>query len=122
MRPGLGVVPPAQFIPVAEETGFIVEIGEWVIEQACAQMARWRHSGLGDVKVSVNVTRHDMVAGGLVHAIGGAMARHRIEPGQLVVELTESMLMDRVENTRKQLDELRALGDRKSTRLNSSHQ
>ena len=110
VRPGLGVVPPAQFIPVAEETGFIVEIGEWVIEQACAQMARWRQAGLGALKVSINVTRHDMVAGGLVHAIGGAMARHRIEPGQLVVELTESMLMDRVENTRKQLDELRALG------------
>ena len=110
VRPGLGVVSPAQFIPIAEETGFIVEIGEWVIEQACAQMARWRHAGLGDVKVSINMTRHDIVAGGLVKAIGEAIARYRIGPTQLVVELTESMLMDRVQNTRQQLDELRAMG------------
>ena len=110
VRPGLGVIPPAQFIPIAEETGHIVEIGEWVIEQACAQMARWRHAGLGIVKVSINVTRHDIVAGGLVHAVGDAMARHGIARGQLVIELTESMLMDRVERTRKQLDELRAMG------------
>ena len=110
VRPGLGVVPPVQFIPIAEEIGLIVEIGEWVIEQACAQMARWRQSGLGVVKVSVNVTRHDMVAGGLVSAVGAAISRHAIEPGQLGIELTESMLMDRVDYTRKQLDELRAMG------------
>ena len=65
---------------------------------------------MGLVKVSINVTRHDLVAGGLVHAIGEAIARHGIEPGQLVIELTESMLVDRVDHTRKQLDQLRALG------------
>ena len=110
MRPGVGMVPPAQFIPIAEEIGLIVEIGEWVIETVCAQMAAWRAAGLGDVKVAINVTRHDMVAGGLVRAVAGAMTRHRIERGQLVIELTESMLVDRVEQTRKQLEELRGFG------------
>jgi diguanylate cyclase len=110
LRPGVGMVPPAQFIPVAEETGQIVEIGEWVIEQACAQIARWRRHGVGSVKVAVNVTRHDLAAGGLVRAVGGAMARHGIGRGELSLELTEGMLLDRVAHTHRQLNELRNLG------------
>ena len=110
LRPGVGLVPPAEFIGIAEETGMIVEIDEWVIATACAQMAVWRDAGLGDVKLAVNVTRQDLAAGGLVRAVGNAMARHAIGRGQLVIELTESMLVDRVEHTRKQLEELRGLG------------
>ncbi|MFZ2648773.1 MAG: EAL domain-containing protein [Burkholderiaceae bacterium] len=110
MRPGVGMVPPAQFIPIAEEIGLIVEIGEWVIAATCAQMAAWRDAGLGDVKVAVNVTRHDMMAGGLVRAVARAITRHGIKHGQLVIELTESMLVDRVEHTRKQLEALQVLG------------
>jgi diguanylate cyclase len=110
MRPGVGMVPPSQFIPVAEETGQIVEIGEWVIDQACAQMARWRSDGVGPVKVAVNVTRHDLAAGGLLRAVTGAMARHGVGRGELTLELTEGMLFDRVDQTHKQLQELRSLG------------
>lgn len=109
-HPDLGLVPPDQFIPLAEQSGLIVEIGEWVVDRACAQMARWRAGGHGDVKVAVNVSRQEVVAGGLVPMIGDAMRRHGIRPGQLVIELTEGMLMDRVDATRQQLDELRALG------------
>ncbi len=110
LRPVTGLVPPAQFIGIAEEIGLIVELDEWVIETACAQMAAWRDAGLGNVKVAVNVTRHDLAAGGLVRAVGDAMARHAIGRGQLVIELTESMLLDRIEHTRKQLEDLRSLG------------
>ena len=109
-HPDLGLVPPDQFIPLAEQSGLIVEIGEWVVDRACAQMARWRAGGHGDIKIAVNVSRQEVVAGGLVPMIGDAIRRHGIRPGQLVVELTEGMLMDRVDATRAQLDELRALG------------
>ncbi len=109
-HPDLGLVPPDQFISLAEQSGLIVEIGEWVVDRACAQMARWRAAGQGDIKVAVNVSRQEVVAGGLVPMIGDAIRRHGIRPGQLVVELTEGMLMDRVDATREQLDELRALG------------
>ena len=109
-HPELGLVPPARFIPIAEETGLIIEIGEWVIDQACAQMAQWR-DGFGTVvKVSVNVARHGLVAGGLTELVQAVMARHSVLPGQLVLELTESMLMDRVETTAARLHDLRALG------------
>jgi diguanylate cyclase (GGDEF)-like protein len=106
----LGLVPPDQFIPLAEQSGLIVEIGEWVADRACAQMARWRNSGIEDIRVAVNVSRQEMVAGGLVRSIGDAIKRHGIRPGQLVVELTEGMLMDRIEYTRRQLEALRELG------------
>lgn len=109
-HPELGLVPPDQFIPLAEQSGLIVEMGQWVVDRACAQMARWRTSGHGDIKIAVNVSRQEVVAGGLVPMIGEAIRRHGIRPGQLVVELTEGMLMDRVDQTRQQLDALRALG------------
>ena len=110
MRPGMGMVPPDRFIPLAEESGQIVEIGEWVVDRACAQIAEWRNAGLGDIKVAVNVSRHEVVAGGLVRTVAAALQRHAIRPGHLVIELTESMLMDRLEHTRPQLEQLRALG------------
>jgi diguanylate cyclase len=104
----LGLIPPDRFIPIAEESGLIVEIGEWVVHRACAQMAEWRD--LPELKIAVNVSRHEMVAGGLVDAVQQAMQRHGIAAGRLVVELTESMLMDRVDFTTRQLKALRALG------------
>ncbi len=109
-HPELGMVPPGRFIPIAEEAGLIVEIGEWVVHAACAQMAQWR-STLGlDVKVAVNVARHGLVSGALAAVVKDAMTQHGIQSGQLVLELTESMLMDRVESTAAKLRELRALG------------
>jgi EAL domain-containing protein (putative c-di-GMP-specific phosphodiesterase class I) len=110
MHPRLGMVAPDRFIPLAEESGLIVDFGEWVIHSACAQMAQWRANGLGDIKVAVNVSRHEVVAGGLVRTVAEAIRRHAIQPGQLVIELTESMLMDRHEQTRRQLEELRTMG------------
>ncbi len=109
-HPELGLVPPARFIPIAEETGLIVEIGEWVVNEACAQIAQWR-DGLGVmVKVAVNIARHGLVSGDLTAVVRSAMERHAVAPSQLVLELTESMLMDRVETTAARLAELRALG------------
>jgi diguanylate cyclase len=109
-NPELGMVPPDRFIPIAEESGLIVEFGEWVLNNACAQMARWREAGLGDIKVAVNVSRHEVVGGALVRTVAAALERHAIRQGQLVIELTEGMLMDHHEQTRQQLEALRAMG------------
>jgi diguanylate cyclase len=109
-HPEMGLIPPGKFIPIAEETGLIVAIGEWVIHKACEQIQQWRNAGLGEVKVAVNVSRHGMMSGALMGVVANAMAHNNIRQGQLVLELTESMLMDRVENTRKVLLALRELG------------
>jgi diguanylate cyclase len=109
-HPEMGLVPPGKFIPIAEETGLIVAIGEWVIHKACEQIQLWRNAGLGEVKVAVNVSRHGMMSGALMSVVANAMVHNNIRQGQLVLELTESMLMDRVENTRKVLLALRELG------------
>ncbi len=109
-HPDLGLVPPGRFIPIAEESGLIVELGEWVVHTACTQMAAWRKELGVDVKVAVNVSRHGLVSGALAQVVQDAMTRNAIAPGQLVLELTESMLMDRVEATAQKLHELRALG------------
>jgi diguanylate cyclase len=109
-HPELGLVPPGRFIPIAEESGLIVEIGEWVVDRACAQMAQWRETHGLSLSVAVNVSRHSLVSGLLAQVTRNAMARHGIAPGQLVLELTESMLMDRVEATAAKLADLRALG------------
>ena len=108
--PDLGNVPPDRFIPLAEACGLIIELGDWVLQTACAQMARWHDEGVGEVSVAINVSRLDLASGSLPQRVAQALQRHRIQPGQLVVELTESMLMDREDQTRRQLDALRSLG------------
>jgi diguanylate cyclase (GGDEF)-like protein len=105
-----GLIPPGQFIPIAEETGLIVEIGEWVVDRACAQMAEWRETQGLNLSVAVNVARHGLTSGSLAEVVKGAMTRHNIVPGALVLELTESMLMDRVDEMAEKLRALRALG------------
>ena len=109
-HPVLGLIPPDRFIPIAEESGLIVSIGQWVFDAACAQSAAWRSVGLGDLKIAVNVSRHELAAGSMVPNVQQALARHGVAPGNLVIELTESMLVDHGEETTRQLDQLRALG------------
>jgi len=113
-HPDFGLVGPDQFIALAEESGLIVEIGEWVLHTACAQVARWRDAGLGVVPVSVNVSRHQLAAGRLLGSTCAAMTDNGLVDGQLVIEFTESMLMGDTDVTRGQLDELRAFGARLS--------
>jgi diguanylate cyclase (GGDEF)-like protein len=110
MHPQLGMVPPSRFIPIAEETGLIVDMGEWVVHEVCAQIETWRETHGLDLQVAVNVARHGLASGNLESAVSMAIRRHRVKPGQLVLELTESMLMDRVETIAEKLRALRALG------------
>jgi EAL domain-containing protein (putative c-di-GMP-specific phosphodiesterase class I) len=109
-HPELGLIPPDRFIPIAEESGLIVPIGEWVMDTACAQLAKWRAEGQPHIKLAVNVSRHEMAHGGLFESIRRALARHGVPAQQIVIELTESVLMDRVDLIVAQLHAMRAIG------------
>src|SRR5699024_1896178 len=108
--PTLGQVPPSDFIPVAEQSGLIVEIGDWVIDAACRQLARWRDQGMRDIQMAVNVSAMQLWRGNLVDAVNEALSRFDIDPSQLVIELTESVIMEDIEAARKVLAELKDLG------------
>jgi diguanylate cyclase (GGDEF)-like protein len=109
-RPGYGVVLPAEFVPVMEDTGLIVRVGAWVIDAACRQMAAWSAAGVREVRVAVNVASRQFVEGDLEGEIRGALERHKVEPGLLELELTESALMSNANHTIEVLTNLKQLG------------
>ena len=109
-HPELGIVSPAKFIPIAEETGLIVEIGQWVLRTACAQVKAWTQAGLPALSVSVNVSTAQFKQRKVWHAVRGALERSGIMPGQLILELTESMLMENANDSIDMLNELKEIG------------
>jgi diguanylate cyclase (GGDEF)-like protein len=109
-RPGHGMVYPAQFVPVMEETGMVVKVGEWIIDAACRQIAAWAREGVTDVRVAVNVSSRQFDEGDLEGTIRVALGRHQVDPALLELELTESALMSHAEHTIVVLERLRALG------------
>jgi diguanylate cyclase (GGDEF)-like protein/PAS domain S-box-containing protein len=110
-RPGFGLVLPDTFIPAAEETGIIVDIGAWVIEEACRHAAtweqRWPEQHLG---ISVNLSSRQLLSGDIVDVVSGALSRTGLDPTRLTLELTESTLVDDAESAEVLLRRLRALG------------
>lgn len=106
----LGQVSPADFIPVAEQSGLIVEIGDWVISQACRQLAEWRERGLGEVSLSVNVSAVQFWRGNLDEVVKRSLSRWQVDPSLLTIELTESVIMQNAEAARDVLAELKLLG------------
>jgi diguanylate cyclase (GGDEF)-like protein/PAS domain S-box-containing protein len=111
-RPGYGLVYPAEFVPVMEETGLVVRVGEWIIDEACRQMAAWNAAGVRDVRVGVNVSSRQFAEGDLEGVVRAALERHGVEPSQLELELTESALMVNAEHTTEVLTRLKQLGIR----------
>ncbi len=109
-HPEQGIVSPAKFIPIAEETGLIVEIGQWVLRTACAQIQAWMQLGLPPLSVSVNVSSVQFKQRKVWHAVRGALAHSALPPGQLVLELTESMLMENANDSIEMLNELKEMG------------
>jgi diguanylate cyclase (GGDEF)-like protein len=109
-RPGHGLVFPAEFIPVMEETGLIVRAGAWIIDEACRQIAQWSAEGLGEVRVAVNVSSRQFVEGDLEADVRAAIARHGADPALLELELTESTLMTNAGHTIGVLNNLKRLG------------
>ncbi len=113
-HPTRGVIPPLEFIPLAEETGMIVPIGDWVLREACRQAAEWnsRRDGRPPLTVSVNLSAVQLDQGNLPEMVQAALSASGLAGACLVIELTESLLVDHRPSTLRQLEETRALGVR----------
>jgi len=109
-HPELGMVSPTHFIPLAEESGLIVPIGAWVVEEACRQIAEWQRFGHAAIGVSINLSARQLRDEGLIEVVRAAMARYEVPPGVLELELTESMVMEDAEHNLRQMHALRDLG------------
>ena len=106
------LVSPAEFIPLAEETGLIIPMGEWALETACTQMAEWNKAGLDGIYVGVNITSKHVQQRDLLKVIKQVLAASHLPADRLVVEITETGLMDFIDSTLRTLTALRELGVR----------
>ncbi|RBJ66592.1 diguanylate cyclase, partial [Pseudomonas sp. MWU12-2534b] len=93
-HPELGLVPPDRFIPIAEESALIAQIGAWVLETACADARRWRDAGLAPGRLAVNVSGRQLKHGDFVAELEQTLARHGLDSGALELEITESVVME----------------------------
>ncbi len=110
-HPHHGLLQPAGFIPVAEETGLIIPIGEWVLEEACRQMKQWVDElGLKDMVMAVNLSSRQIAHAGLLEAVDRALAKSGLAPQLLELELTESALMQSVDAALRLMQDLRGRG------------
>lgn len=110
--PERGLVPPGDFLPVAEQSGLILPIGEWVMHAACRQALQWRQSGLTRVPVLVNISAIQLQRGDVAALAADALDDTGLTADGLCLEITESTLMERVDNVIPMLDRLREMGVR----------
>jgi len=108
--PDLGMVSPSEFIPLAEETGLIVAIGDWVLEAAIGQIVKWESEGPRGLRLSVNLSGHQLRDNTFAGRVADQIARRGIDPRQLELEITETTLMAEESHVVEALEELRALG------------
>jgi diguanylate cyclase (GGDEF)-like protein/PAS domain S-box-containing protein len=112
-HPGRGLLAPGEFIPAAERTGLIVPLGNWVLREACRQMQAWRTEFPGrEPFLSVNLSPRQLYEGDVVSQVRDALEETGLDPGALVLEITEGALLQGIEVTRRKLAELKALGVR----------
>ena len=109
-HPVRGLVPPAQFIPFAEETGMIEPIGEWVLRFACAQAAAWHRNGLPAMRMAINVSARQFHDPALVSMVAQVLSEHGLAPERLELEITENILMRDPEESCRILAGFKALG------------
>ncbi|BFM06003.1 EAL domain-containing protein [Halioxenophilus aromaticivorans] len=109
-QPEMGMVSPAQFIPVAEDSGLIVEIGHWVLHEACRQINEWRSQSLPSIKVSINFSTRQFKSRGVEQSVFDALEQHNLPGECLEIEITESLLAQDMDNTLKSLKTLKQRG------------
>ncbi|MFZ3017404.1 MAG: EAL domain-containing protein [Gallionella sp.] len=103
-------ISPAQFIPIAEKSGLILDLGNWVIEQSCKQVRMWLNSGLQDICIAINISARQFRSGNLDAQLSEALERHGIAAHHLEIELTESMLMQEPDRAIETMHKLKQLG------------
>ncbi len=108
-HPDLGMVSPAQFIPLLEETGLILSVGQWVLQTACRQAKQWRDEGLGPIRMAINLSPRQIDQSNLVEQVAEALELSGLDPRSLDLEITESCLMGDVERSTRMLHELRQM-------------
>jgi EAL domain-containing protein (putative c-di-GMP-specific phosphodiesterase class I) len=109
-HPVLGLVPPGRFIPLAEESGLIVSIGNWVLETACRQQAQWVREGIAPGRMAVNVSAVQFRQPAFFGTVSQTLERTGLDPRYLELELTESIVLRGVDGVREKLTELNKLG------------
>ena len=109
-HPEQGMIPPSLFIPVAEASGLIIPIGEWVLEEACKQARIWQQSGLAQLTVAVNLSALQFKRGNILDTIRGALEHSGLAPDMMELELTESILLQDMESALKTIQDIKALG------------
>ncbi|WP_238376434.1 bifunctional diguanylate cyclase/phosphodiesterase [Thiobacillus denitrificans] len=109
-HPREGLVSPAEFIPIAEETGLILPLGEWVLNEACRQLRLWRDAGITDLTVAVNLSAHQLHSPALIPMVARTLGNHGLEGADLCLEITESVAMRDTTASIAQLQALRDLG------------
>lgn len=111
LHPVEGFIPPAHFIPIAEETGVILTIGRWILDQACAELARWQQNpATANLTISVNISAQQFMQTSFTEQVKHAIARHEIPPSRLKLELTESVLLSNTEQHISTMQELANFG------------
>ncbi|MCM1983563.1 EAL domain-containing protein [Lyngbya confervoides BDU141951] len=109
-HPTMGLVPPSIFIPLAEETGFISEIGSWVLKTACDQIITWHHQGLQPLSVAVNLSAHQFYQPTLLAELDHILSTTQIDPQYLELEITETTAVENIELTTQLLQQVQTLG------------
>lgn len=113
-HPQLGFIPPDQFIPLAEQSQLIGPIGEWVLRQACRDIRAWRDAGLAVCPVSINLSLVEFQLGSVPDKVRQALADFNVSPGELTLEITESVFEQQGQALKQDLEALRAMGVRLS--------
>ena len=106
----LGMVPPDQFIPLAEETDLIFSIGNWVIDTACRDAARWVAEGYPDIRIAINISSRQIRREGFLDSMQATLRKYRLGPETVMIEITESLLLEENEDNVRTLDELSQSG------------
>ena len=110
--PGYGIISPKAFIPIAEESGLIIPIGEWLLRTACLQAKEWQGSALNQIRLSVNISLRQFMQKEFAQVVGRILKETGLDAGDLELELTESIIMENAESVINILNELKQIGVR----------